>query len=80
MLQNDFFEQRYMILNGIRCNHSWSRQNLPKNQSVQNFFAGYMIAKYIKKGSFLKHVRAIFHGCKNGNFQVKNSDIFLIFA
>ena len=23
---------------------------------------------------------AIFHGCKNYNFQMKNSDIFLIFA
>ena len=23
---------------------------------------------------------AIFHGCKNDNFQMKNSDIFLIFA
>ena len=23
---------------------------------------------------------AIFHGCKNVNFQMKNSDIFLIFA
>ena len=23
---------------------------------------------------------AIFHGCKNGNFQMKNCDIFLIFA
>ena len=23
---------------------------------------------------------AIFHGCKNGNFQMKNRDIFLIFA
>ena len=22
----------------------------------------------------------IFHGCKNDNFQMKNSDIFLIFA
>ena len=22
----------------------------------------------------------IFHGCKNGNFQMKNCDIFLIFA
>ena len=22
----------------------------------------------------------IFHGCKNNNFQMKNSDIFLIFA
>ena len=23
---------------------------------------------------------AIFHGCKNGNFQIKKCDIFLIFA
>ena len=23
---------------------------------------------------------AIFHGCKNDNFQMKNSDVFLIFA
>ena len=23
---------------------------------------------------------AIFHGCKNDNFQMKNSDFFLIFA
>ena len=23
---------------------------------------------------------AIFHGCKNGNFQMKNCDIFIIFA
>ena len=23
---------------------------------------------------------AIFHGCKNGNFQMKNGDSFLIFA
>ena len=23
---------------------------------------------------------AIFHGCKNDNFQMKNGDIFLIFA
>ena len=23
---------------------------------------------------------AIFHGCKKGNFQMKNTDIFLIFA
>ena len=23
---------------------------------------------------------AIFHGCKNGNFKMKNCDIFLIFA
>ena len=23
---------------------------------------------------------AIFHDCKNGDFQMKNSDIFLIFA
>ena len=27
-----------------------------------------------------KHVHAIFHGCKNDNFQMKNCDIFLIFA
>ena len=27
-----------------------------------------------------KHVLAIFHGCKNGNFQMKKCDIFLIFA
>ena len=27
-----------------------------------------------------KHVRAIFHGCKNDNFQMKIFDIFLIFA
>ena len=23
---------------------------------------------------------AIFHGCKNGNFQMKNCDVFLMFA
>ena len=26
------------------------------------------------------HYTAIFHGCKNDNFQMKNCDIFLIFA
>ena len=26
------------------------------------------------------HYLAIFHGCKNDNFQMKNCDIFLIFA
>ena len=34
--------------------------------------------------SLRKHVNvqyiAIFHGCKNGNFQMKKCDIFLIFA
>ena len=26
------------------------------------------------------HYSAIFHGCKNDNFQMKNCDIFLIFT
>ena len=30
--------------------------------------------------SLRKHARAIFHGCKNDNFQMKKCDIFLIFG
>ena len=30
--------------------------------------------------SLRKHVYAIFHSCKNGNFPMKNCDTFLTFA
>ena len=42
--------------------------------------------KYLRQSQYLHYANmpmqytAIFHGCKNANFQMKNYNIFLIFA
>ena len=36
--------------------------------------------KWVHYDNTPMHYTAIFHGCKNDNFQMKNCDIFLIFA
>ena len=38
-----------------------------------------MLLLFTEANTAMKHT-VIFHGCKNDNFQMKNCDIFLIFA
>ena len=52
-----------------------------QDESLKCSFQGIThISRGQVKYTLRKHAHAIFHGCKNDKFQMKNCDIFLIFA
>ena len=67
LLQNDFCKQRYITLNATI---SAQDRIYPKTHLCRTFHYANMSVQYT----------AIFHSCKNDNFQMKFFDIFLIFA
>ena len=55
----------YQIIFGVQCNSKWGQTNKETPVHYANISVQYT---------------AMFHGCKNDNFQMKIFDIILVFA